>query len=428
MNNSVSRLIFLCFTTFLSFSSCASDHTLHALKIGVVSDMHYLSENLMDGGNAIRSYSESSGRSVNYVPEILDQVLSDLEIEDLDVLLIPGDLTKDGEKQSLTDLSAKLDRLRNKGVRIFAVPGNHDINVPNPLGYKEESSYPVDKVDVAMFRDFLADEKDILDRDTASLSYVAELNDATWLIGIDGCLYKEYTTSTITAGRINPDTEKWIVKTLDDARKQNKTVIGMMHHGLVEHIMYQDMVFKQYLIDDWKRLANLFADKGMKAIFTGHFHANDITEFVSAKGNKTYDIETGALASYPFPYRIVTLDDRGMDVTTRNITSISRNEHLVEESKDQLRKIAERQAVGKINSFGLGISGETVNSIAGIAGNILLLHVAGDEVLTDELKQQLKDPASSMGQEVDTSENIQLDFYPADNNVRIEFTKQVNTD
>ena len=59
----------------------------------------------------------------------------------------------------------------------------------------------------------------------------------------------------------------------------------MMHWGFAEHIMYQSSFFKDYLVDDYQRLANLFADNGIKAIFTGHFHSNDITAFTSEKGN-----------------------------------------------------------------------------------------------------------------------------------------------
>ena len=77
-----------------------------------------------------------------------------------------------------------------------------------------------------------------------------------------------------------------------------------MHHGLVEHMLYQSTLMPDYLIDDWKNNAEILADSGLKVIFTGHFHSNDITLLTTHKGNKIYDIETGSLAGYPFPYRL----------------------------------------------------------------------------------------------------------------------------
>lgn len=403
--------------------SCASEQEM--LKIGVITDMHYLSESIMDKGSAAQLYVKSSGRDIVNAPVILDTVLDEYMNSDIDVLLIPGDLTKDGEEQSLLDISEKLMKLKAKGIRVYTIPGNHDINMPNSLGYKDNSTYKVKRTEKDLFSKISDNlHENILDKDTSSLSYVAELNKDTWLIAIDVSRYDEYTTHSISGGKIKPSTEKWVLENLEKANGENKTVIGMMHHGLVEHIMYQEMFFSQYLVEDWKRIATLFADHGMKVVFTGHFHANDITRFTTEKGNQIYDIETGSLTSYPFPYRFITLGNKGMDIETRNITSVPENPNLVEENKQYLRKIAENMAMDKVKSVGFKISDDYTKKLSEIIGNLFLLHVAGDEVMTDDLKKQLEDMAKLMGDTapLDTEE-IQLDFFPADNNVRIDFSK-----
>lgn len=405
-----------------SFTSCAQEP--QSLKMGVISDAHYLSEQLMDNGSAIKNLVNASGKDIIAVPEVLDQVLAEYLKSDIEVLLIPGDMTKDGEKQSHLDFRKKLQPLLDKGVRVFVIPGNHDINVPNPVRYEGDKTYPVENTTPTEFKNIYSDcgYSSSLKRDTASLSYVAQLNNKTWLLAIDGCRYKEYTTSTISSGQISPSTEQWILDVLNDAKQKNIQVVGMMHHGLVEHIMFQSTFFKDYLINDWQRLAPLFADGGMKAILTGHFHANDITEYRSAAGNKIYDIETGSLCAYPFPYRFVELDGKGIKISTKNVTSIPSNPNLALENKNTMYERGRGIAIDKIRSMGMQLPDNTLSLMADMVGKIFVMHLAGDEVVDDELKKTMKQLAKEFDSSVPVPvDNIELDFYPADNNVVITF-------
>lgn len=416
--------IILSFIIFLggTLTSCAQES--ESLKIGVIADPHYLSEQLMDNNSAVQQTVNISGKAILDVPQVLDQVLSDYLESDIEILLIPGDMTKDGEKQSHIDFVKKLQPLINKGVKIFVIPGNHDVNVPNPVRYEGDKAYPVENVNPMQFRHIYADcgYSGAIKRDTASLSYVAQLNNKTWLLAIDGCRYKEYITSTISSGQIAPETERWIIAVMNEAKQNNIQVIGMMHHGLVEHIMFQATFFKDYLINDWQRLAPLFADAGMKAIFTGHFHANDITEYRSPLGNKIYDIETGSLCVYPFPYRFVEIDNKRMKISTKNVTSILNNSNLAEENKKTMLERGRNIAMSKIKSMGMDFPDTTLSLLADMIGKIFVLHLAGDEIVDDELKKTMK----QLSKELDSStpiptDNIELDFYPADNNVEITF-------
>lgn len=405
-----------------SFTSCAQES--EKIKIGVMSDPHYLSEQLMDSGSAIQNAVSTSGKAISDVPQILDQVLADYLNSDIEVLLIPGDITKDGERQSHIDFVKKLQPLIDKGIKVFVIPGNHDVNVPNPLKYEGDKTYPTENVTPIQFRHIYADcgYNRALKRDTASLSYVAQLNDKTWLLAIDGCRYKEYTTSTISSGQISPETEQWIIEIMTEAQRNNIQVIGMMHHGLVEHIMFQATFFKDYVINDWQRLAPLFADSGMKAIFTGHFHANDITEYRSPQGNKIYDIETGSLCAYPFPYRFVELDRKGMTISTKNVTSIPNNPNLAEDNKAIMQERGRYIAKNKLKSMGMQLPDSTLSLMTDMIGRIFVMHLAGDEIVDEELKKTMKQLSQGLDSSVPVPiDNIELDFYPADNNVKITF-------
>ena len=390
--------------------------------MGVITDTHYLSEKLMDDGYALQDYIYTSGKNIKYTPAVLDKVIADYLQSDIEVLLVCGDMTKDGEKQSHIDFVNKLKPLQDKGVRVFAIPGNHDINMPNAVEYKGNKTFPVDSISPRDFTEIYAGcgYSDALKRDTASLSYVARLNDNTWLLSIDAAKYKEYTTRSITSGRILPQTENWIVEVLDEAKSKGIQVIGMMHWGLTEHIMYQSTFFGEYLVDDWQRLAALFADKGMKAIFTGHFHSNDISLFTSPEGNKIYDIETGTLAAYPFAYRFVNLFPDRMDVKTKNITSVPDNANLAEEDRLRMKALSETLAMQKLKRMSLDLPEKTVTQFSNVLSQIFLLHAYGDEVADDKLIYSMKKLSETMETPFE-NEEVELDFPPADNNVEIIF-------
>ncbi len=390
--------------------------------MGVISDTHFLSEKMMDDGYALNDYILSSGRNVKDIPAVLDNVLADYLQSDIQVLLVSGDITKDGEKQSHIDFVKRLKPLQDKGVKVIVIPGNHDINIPNSVEFKGNKQLPVANVSPKEFVDIYADcgFRNAIERDSVSLSYVAELNDNTWLLAIDGAKYKEYKVRTISSGRILPETEKWIVDILDLARQKNIQVIGMMHWGLTEHIMYQSVFFKDYLVQDWQRLANLFADKGMKAIFTGHLHCNDISVFTSEKGNKVYDIETGTLSTYPFTYRFVDLNSRGMNIKTKNIRTIPNNPNLFEDGKWHLQSLADKMAVQKLKGLGYNLSPDILAQFGNTISQVFILHAYGDEKIDSKLNTSIKVLAKMMGSPVDLTD-VQLDFPPADNNVEILF-------
>jgi hypothetical protein len=297
--------------------------------------------------------------------------------------------------------------------------------MPDAVEFRGNKTFPVPNVPPEEFSDIYAGcgYKGALKYDGSSLSYVAALNSKTWLLAIDAAKYTEGPSSS---GRILPETEKWIVEVLDEAREKGIQVIGMMHWGLTEHIMYQSAIFKEYLVEDWERLRTLFADKGMKTVFTGHFHTNDISAFTSDEGNTIYDVETGTLAAYPFTYRFVELNAEGMNVTTRNVTSTPSNPDLATESKELMRQLAYKQAEGKLKKMNLDLPAEASARFAEVLAQIFVLHAYGDEQMDDHLKQLIENLTLTLGNPVEDMDEMQLDFPPADNNVRIKFNQAIS--
>ena len=412
------RNILLILSILLSWVSFAQQ----PLKIAVISDTHYLSPRLAKEGAALQRFETATGRSVKDLHQVLSQVISELETYSPDILLITGDITNHGERESHLDFAEKLKPLTKNGTRIFVVPGNHDVNVPNAKAYIGDKPRSTSSISAQEFEQIYAPfgYSEATRRDTASLSYLAEVNDSIWLLGIDSNKYIENTTTSISAGRILPTTMSWLLEILEEAKSKDILVMGMMHHGLVEHMPYQSMFMPDYLIDNWKSNAEILADNGLKVIFTGHFHSNDITLLTTPKGNRIYDIETGSLAGYPFPYRLITFEDNKLNIESYFIDSIPDRPNLQEEYRINSENIARRIAQSKINSMSLPIPSELKDTLIDLMVKMQILHMKGDEKMDTEMEQMIEQLKELLGDPNADIDSFKLDFPPADNFVVIE--------
>ncbi len=423
------RIFLATFLLFISMNMIASE----PLRIGVISDTHFLSEQLMDNRYAVQEYVDKSGRDVISSPEIIDQVVADYLASNIDVLLVSGDMTKDGEKQSHIDFREKLRPLYDKGVKIFVIPGNHDVNIKSPVRYQGNKSFPTEGIEDKGFREIYADYGygQAVMQHTGSLSYATKLDESTLLLAIDASEYNQLKKRPNSSGSISKELKEWIELVLTSGKELNNCtrVVTMMHWGLAEHFPMQGTLMPDYLVHDYKNIATLLADHGVQLIFTGHFHANDISSFTTEKSNTIYDVETGALISYPFAYRFVDLYEDHAKIETRNITSIASKTNLVEESKETLRKIASAQALHLIRSkkadFPTVFSEDDFKQLANIASEVFLLHLAGDEVIPEKMKKEISDLFNKNGMPIDEDADIlNFDLPPKDNNLTISFDKK----
>ncbi|HEY9059535.1 MAG TPA: metallophosphoesterase [Pseudobacteroides sp.] len=296
-------------------------------KIAVFSDPHYFAPELGTTGSAFQAYLAQDRKLIAESSAISASMVKELKKSDAKIVLISGDLTKDGEKLSHHQFSKLLKGLEKSGKKVFVIPGNHDINNPESNSYSGDKATPVENVSPEQFKKIYNSfgYAEAISRDKNSLSYVVEPVSGLRIIAMDSALYNENEgkPSPVTAGRLNEDTYKWIKQQIKAAKAKGKTVIGFMHHGLLEHFNGQTQYFGEFVINNWEKTSEELADLGMEAVFTGHYHAQDISSKTTAAGNKIYDIETGSLVSYPSPYRIVDITKDKMTIQSKSITDIN---------------------------------------------------------------------------------------------------------
>lgn len=412
----------------------ASAQKAKTWKMAVLSDIHVMApELLQEDGRAFQHYISHDRKMLKESVALLQTAVDALLAERPDAVLIPGDLTKDGEKAS-HDLVAQqlLKPLREQGIPVYVIPGNHDVNNPHAVVFDKDSARRTTTVSPEDFAHCYADYGygQAIARDPHSLSYVVQLHGSTRLLAIDACKYEknDYDRNTcVTGGRIKPETMAFIRRQAEDAKAHGCRLLTMMHHGLVQHWEGQESVMADYLVDNWRAQADAFAQLGLNVVFTGHFHAQDIAAW--GKGSQTvYDIETGSTVSYPMPYRLINFEEGRMKVSTRYIERIPGFDNA-----GALREYAAGFAQSGITSIVRGMlppqMPETVIAqVSKVLEKAYVAHLAGDETLSaadaaalDTASRQMdafSPQLSAILKKIGTS--LHTDTAPTDNEVTIE--------
>jgi len=302
------------------------------VNFGVISDPHYFPESYVNNESEVyfhEAYCDSKlmGESRAIIKAALETIAARKANGhyNMDYLLLPGDLTFEGEKLGHTEFAALLKAFESEtGIEVFVINGNHDINNYSAVDYNgvnggkitarddPERLFTTPEIFKEIYADFGYNQADEIFKSATGkaggLSYSIGLSGGYRLIAIDSCVYSRDVTAS---GRdtkestmsITPELADWVVTQTREAAKNGETVIAMVHGSLVEHFDLQKFVSKNSTIFNNEELAGRFADAGMHFIFTGHMHCNDVASFVSGNDETIYDIETCELSAYPCTYR-----------------------------------------------------------------------------------------------------------------------------
>lgn len=300
------------------------------LKVMVLSDIHVLESDLISD---TKTYQDALVKNLKMFSEseaIFAQEVERVKEEQPDVLLISGDLTKDGEVESHKSVASKLNALKKAmpKLKIYVTPGNHDIR--NKNGYNYTADTEATRTDPEDFRDIYSvtyqDESIIATYKPSTgeangLSYVARLDNGYTIISVDSCCYSSDNTDSgedehETRGNLSAECRAWVLEQIAEANDRGDTVIGMTHHGVVEHFTVEHTILGDFLMDNYEEVATEWADAGMHYVFTGHQHSNDVAQLETEAGNVIYDMETGSAMAHPCPTRIVTFTEEGVEGKT----------------------------------------------------------------------------------------------------------------
>lgn len=295
----------------LSVAAAASDKD--DLCFAIASDLHYsATEKVLEKTNddPIFWYANRRCAMENESGWIIDEFLNQCaESDDVDFVLIAGDLANKGRTRP-EDHYAVAEKLRafeeKSGKQVYVINGNHD------AGENQETNFTLFK---RIYADFGYDQALTMREDDCS--YTADLGSKYRLIALDSNHRTKSTEDGMTKEKLS-----WVKEQAELAKKDGRYPILMMHHNLLDHLPIQRVLSRNFIVKFHFTTAELFADWGIKTVFTGHEHCSDATVYTSALGNKIYDFTTTSLTMYPLEYRVMKFSDDEIRYEARSVDKI----------------------------------------------------------------------------------------------------------
>ena len=356
-------------------------HPYPDVSLAVISDLHIYDQSLGVSGAAFEKTMNSDRKLLLDSIDLLDYAAGVIIDSGVRIVLISGDLTKDGELVNHRLMAEKLKRFTGAGIAVYVVPGNHDVNNPDAVSYAGDTTAPVPSVNAEDFARIYGDFgfNAALIRDDDSLSYVVEPVDGLWLLALDACRYRENRPGSheIVSGKISQRTADWIAVVLRAAADGNKAVMVLMHHGIVEHWNGQSKLHPDYLVNGYKDFGKFLASWNVRFAFTGHYHALDIVKG-QFDDKFIYDIETGSLITAPCPMRYVEMKDNVLHIRTDAIVDkVHPGTDFAVKADAFVKKTVMLEAEGVLRKYKVSV--KDANYIANAVGDAFTAHYAGDE-------------------------------------------------
>lgn len=275
------------------------------LSFYLVTDTHYFEPSLGASGAAYDEYMKHEqmclAENSAVAHAVFDAIVAD---KTTDIVIMPGDLVKNGERASHISFIGELNRLREAGKRVYVITALHDFH-DSPSAFAGDERIKVE----GTRREELAElyDKfgfcDALEVDGQSMSYVAQLEPGVRMLALncdgDGEACKGCFDERLIA---------WIKEQIIKAKQDNCFVFAINHYPILPPAEIFDLV-GDAKVKDWRTVAAMLADMGVPIAFTGHMHIQSINKFTSPAGNEFYDVCTSALVGSPAKYRHITIKD-----------------------------------------------------------------------------------------------------------------------
>lgn len=321
------------------------------MKFVVLSDIHYVAKSMIiDNKNDVIDNAVSR-----------QALLDASSFDDIDTILITGDLTDKGDKESHLELIELLRSIKKTGKKIYVTTATHDFNHHRALTRRRGDTkaefaespwnmpfFDTDKADYAsylkdgfeyssveeitpalaecfapeelweLYREFGRD--DAYSVCEGGYSYCIDLDEDTRCLMLNDNFRNEEAMQDISV-TYSPSCFRWIDKMIKEAKSDGKFIFACTHHPLVPPSPAYRIGAKNR---DMRTpyTVHILADMGLNLVFTGHTHFVDVGFAKSNEGNTLCDISTPSVRFYPPAYRIVDLDGKNSLVDYK-ITDVS---------------------------------------------------------------------------------------------------------
>ncbi len=287
----------------------------HPFSFFLITDPHYFENSLGADGEAYDKFNLTEQKCLAETGAIIDAAFDILCADtQTQVVLIPGDLVFNGEKESHLGFIRKLEKLRACNKRIYVTTAGHDFS-DNPTAFKGDKRIPVEGTKREELPELYKDYgySGYLAFDERTYSYVSKIADGVRLFALnsDGDL-KDY-------HGFDEEQMQWIKQQIDAAKAAGDVFFAMVHYPVLPGSPIMGMV-GDAVMTDWRTISTRLADWGLRLVFTGHMHMQTINAKTTESGNTIYDVCTGSLVGCPASIRKVTFrDEKTVDIKSSRI-------------------------------------------------------------------------------------------------------------
>lgn len=284
----------------------AAEEPEKELRIFVASDLHYISPEICDFGAYFTHMMDNADSKLShYCEELTEAFLDEVIAAKPDALLLTGDLTFNGARESHRDLAEKLRRVEAAGIPVLVLTGNHDVYNRNAARFEDDSFTRLTPCTTDDFRSVYSEfgPGEALSVDTDSLSYLYALSERTWVLMMD------FNTAHDFCG-VSKETLAWVEEQLARAQREGKQILAAGHQNLFVHSAF----VSGYVIARAEALSALLRAYEVPLFLSGHLH---IQHWKTEKG--LTEITTSALCVYPCQYGILTAGQGSLSYETRRV-------------------------------------------------------------------------------------------------------------
>ncbi len=275
-------------------------------RIIVATDIHYLAKDLTDFQKGFQySIDHGDGKVMQYIWEITDAFVEEVKKERPDLVILSGDLTYNGEKESHEEFAERLGEIEEAGIPVIVIPGNHDINNPQAAQFVGDTFLGAENITSEEFEEIYQDfgYNEAVSRDPASLSYVYQVNDNTRAFMLDTC---QYEPKNLVGGMLKDDTYDWLEEQMEDAWNLGMNVIPVAHHNLLDE---SEVYLQDCTIEHSEQLIDQLESWDVPLFLSGHLHVQHYMRSGSDTG--IYEIVTSSLSTPPCQYGVLYYGEDG---------------------------------------------------------------------------------------------------------------------
>lgn len=360
------------------------------LVLMMASDLHHISGESHDEGEAFWKMVQEDDGKVSMYSDVLIDVLAEEAIATRpSALVLTGDITLNGERKNHLSLAGKLRRVKEAGIPVLVIPGNHDIKNRNGAVYfgkeREETEYLETGQDFFnIYHEFGYDQA--FRRDSESLSYFYELDESHWMLMLDTCQYEDYNHVN---GRLKPETMEWMEEYLIQAEEQGIQVLPVGHHNLLSESRLYTV---ECTMENHMDIIRLFEKYELPLYVSGHLHAQRIKKHKAEPGvaEESYGISEIVLSPYSIPpcqYGLLSWPEDGrMEFVTRQAdvegyaekigSTDERLWHFGQYGREFVKEVIEEQVKKTIH----GMPKDLKSEMADLYGDLYFDYCAGNSM------------------------------------------------